>query len=256
MRLSIIIITFLLFNKNGISQELVPFRIGEKWGYSNYAGNLIIKAKYDSVGLHDRNGFIDKIAAKIYKKDRQGLIDHFGKVLINPRKWNEIENMGYWFDGIDYLIVKKKNAYGVIDENGKITIPVIYDELKVYEFSEVEKNVFRITGYAFLAKKHSKYFLIYPNGNIDEIGIEENNKKKGTAYGILIGESKKSNPLNISNDLDRIIKKNKDKTDSISLVINHKSTEFAKSYFNGKVGLVKKSEILKGTFRYTIVPLI
>ena len=57
----------------GISQNLIPFRIGDKWGYANENGEIIIKPKFEAAGE-----FREKITW-VKKNGKYGYIDKRGR---------------------------------------------------------------------------------------------------------------------------------------------------------------------------------
>ena len=49
----------------GLSQNLIPYRVGDKWGYSNEKGELVIKAKYQEAGeFRDKITWVNKRGRK------------------------------------------------------------------------------------------------------------------------------------------------------------------------------------------------
>jgi len=64
---------------------------------------------------------------KVRKNHKFGLVDHNGKVLI-PVEYEDIES-GVSLN-LDWLWAKKDGKYGYLDENGAVVIPFIYDGAK------------------------------------------------------------------------------------------------------------------------------
>lgn len=96
------------------NELLVPFRQGDKWGFSNYAKEIIIPCIYESVEIFSE-GF-----AAIRKNSKYGYINTFGEVVVPCR----YENAEIFSEG--YAAVKLNSKYGFIDTTGKVTIPIDY----------------------------------------------------------------------------------------------------------------------------------
>jgi len=63
---------------------------------------------------------------KVRKNHKFGLVDPNGKVLI-PVEYEDIES-----DDLNWLWAKKDGKYGYLDENGAVVIPFIYDGAKTF----------------------------------------------------------------------------------------------------------------------------
>lgn len=99
--------------------ELIPYRKGNKWGYSNKNGNIIIQPQYSSAPLVNNE---DKYIT-LEKNGLKGIIDRKGNNII-PFVYNYIIKQ----DSNDIFIVKK-GFYGVVDSKNKILVPLIYEDL-------------------------------------------------------------------------------------------------------------------------------
>jgi len=73
MKREISIIILILFFQIGYSQNLIPFRDGDKWGYANSKGEIVIKPKYQEAGE-----FRNKITW-VKKNDKYGYINKKGR---------------------------------------------------------------------------------------------------------------------------------------------------------------------------------
>ena len=69
---------------------------------------------------------------KVRKNHKFGLVDHNGKVLI-PVEYEDIQS-GVSLN-LDWLWAKKDGKYGYLDENGAVVIPFIYDGAKTFSGS-------------------------------------------------------------------------------------------------------------------------
>ena len=137
-------------------QILIPFRVGTKWGYSDTLGKIKIPAKYDTVTFFDYDFGI----AIVQLKGKPMAINEKGVVLVPPRydfiqviqqfaeftffvsskgkfgvyrKGKELFPPIYdYMDVTSYghFKVHKDNKWGLINDAGKIVIPIAYDDLR------------------------------------------------------------------------------------------------------------------------------
>lgn len=145
---------------------LIPFRLGNKWGYSDTLGKIKIPVKYDTVPLFDYNTVYkgNHVIAIVQFKGKPMAINEKGKVIV-PAKYdyiNVLQNssevaftvsrngkFGVYKKGkelfppiYDYMDlasyghfkVHKDHKWGLINDAGKVVIPISYDALR-------EKNV-------------------------------------------------------------------------------------------------------------------
>ncbi len=136
--------------------ELIPFRKGEKWGYSDREKNIIIPLEYDRT-----YPFIDQVAL-VMLENKYGLISFTGKILIPivhdegetvidkafDEGWRNkissnfypkiskdviknIEIIGRFSDGIAPF--KRNNKWGLITEEGKELLPPTFDLIESIE---------------------------------------------------------------------------------------------------------------------------
>lgn len=142
-------------------QILVPFRMGNKWGYSDTLGKIKIKVRYDTVLLFDydmvRKG--NHVIAEVKLNGRTMMINEKGTVVVPP-KYDFIKQI----EGLEEptFIISRNNKFGLfakgkelfppvsdymqdsypgfyevhtngksglINNAGKVVIPIIYDEL-------------------------------------------------------------------------------------------------------------------------------
>ncbi len=107
--------------------------VGEKWGYIDRAGKMVIKPQFD-----EAKHFYEGLAAvKVGKK--WGFVDHMGKFIAKPR-WDKV---GRFSDGMARVGIKrdydpKTNVmhcrWGYIDRTGKVIVKPKYDY--VSDFSD------------------------------------------------------------------------------------------------------------------------
>lgn len=61
------ILLFCSLTINVFAQDLIPFRVNDKWGFSNSKGELVIEATYDSVGIFNPNRLLRKNVSIVKK---------------------------------------------------------------------------------------------------------------------------------------------------------------------------------------------
>lgn len=134
----------------------IPFRQGDKFGYSTWSKKVIIGAKYDIA-----EQFIEKRAlVGIGKKDeagnfkgKYGFIDHVGREIIQL-EYDNAESFSESLAKVGRFDEKgEKKKFGFIDRNGLEIIPLIYDDAQ--SFSENFASV----------KSGDKWGVIDPKGN-------------------------------------------------------------------------------------------
>jgi|GEM_PF-1463170 len=82
---AVFLLPLLLFSATLVAQDvLVPFRVKDKWGYSDLNGKIKIKPRYDYAS------FFDGDYAKAYEGTRTGLINKSGKTII-PFLYRELQ---------------------------------------------------------------------------------------------------------------------------------------------------------------------
>ncbi len=163
---------FLLFVLVDVwSQELVPFRIGDKWGYSNRLGELLITVIYDSVSLFEYgNMAIVQLEDEIFcinknndrvkcPKDRAvcsgvkcspttslRIHNKNGRVgIVNERMKPFVDNIHhlYYLDsmpaiwgricgnGYELIAVERGDNWGIVDREYRTVVDLEYDMIRV-----------------------------------------------------------------------------------------------------------------------------
>ena len=143
-------------------QTLIPFRVGTKWGYSDTLGKIKIPAKYDTVSFFDRDAVYKggHVFAIVRFNGKPMAITEKGTVIVPP-KYDFIRVMQQFaeftffvssngkfgvykkgkelfppiYDYMDvtsygHFKVHKDNKWGLINDAGKIVIPIAYDDLR------------------------------------------------------------------------------------------------------------------------------
>ncbi len=247
----------------------VPYRDGDRWGYSDTLGTIKVKPVYDSAG------FFEGTVAFVYKGTKAGMINYAGIELIKP-DYTVIEGLeeGYKVYQDDkagyisasgklilpvqykdmyildekFMIVQQGNKFGITDMTGKILLPVAYDEV-VPEFLSTKLNddnyvIVKKEGQAFSFDKKTHKLEKF-NGVLEEM-------KEGIAELESIPP-----PMEEIDQSAKYLKevKAKFKADEVSLfnaIANYASQVFFLVTVDGKKGVV---EYVSSTDIRTIVPI-
>ena len=142
----------------GFNEGLVHLRKDGKWGYLDKTGVEVVPFIYNYA-----RGFSNGLAfVEIYEEDERKFIfiDKNGNVAIElPCHYN----VDYGFDEYGYAIVYRNDGqsykYGLIDTNGNVALPLIYDA--IYSFSDglawvVKDNMLGIIEIVYYSSLFSK----------------------------------------------------------------------------------------------------
>lgn len=133
---------FILINIHASTQELIPYRLDNKWGYADNSGKIIIEPTFDKVRRFSADGY-----AYVYQDNLCAVIDTKGNFII-PFKYTEIFNFSdglaaackggeyYWLQG---EIIN--GEWGFINEKGEEVIPFNYYRVESF-----------VDGYAIVQK--------------------------------------------------------------------------------------------------------
>lgn len=144
------------------AQNFTPIKVGDKWGFADSTGKVIIDAQYLEV-----KNFLDEITGVKISLATWILIDKTGKkvndntyenveefhnelAIVNPKikgDYNKyyaiIDNTGKQVTEMNYqylsrfsegmAVVRQNNKYGFLDTNMKIVIPLNYDNAKAFK---------------------------------------------------------------------------------------------------------------------------
>jgi hypothetical protein len=131
---------------------LVPFRAGNKWGYSDTLGKIKIPPRYDKVTLFDKYGVTRNrhILATVWLKGKSGVLNDAGELLVPPN-YDYVEAM---YQLKDFAFLISRNGKKGVFSKGRELIPPVYDEV-------------RITGGAyFKVLRNKKYGLMNQRGQL------------------------------------------------------------------------------------------
>ena len=109
-----------------ISNTLFKFKKGDKWGLVGLSGNLIANAEYISI-LHETDNLL-KVESHVQNgsstKSCYGFLDCEGNILV-PAECKTISRIELGND--IFFIAEKDYEKGIIDQNGNIIVPLIYN---------------------------------------------------------------------------------------------------------------------------------
>jgi len=112
-----------LFNSSEVDNSLLPVRYGEKWGYINQKGKVVINPQFDDAGFF-RNGL-----ARVENSNKIGYIDRKGKIVI-PIHYDDGTN---FYEGKAFVV--QPESYPLcIDKNGN-TLFSLKDAKYAFGFS-------------------------------------------------------------------------------------------------------------------------
>ncbi len=124
-----------------VREYKVSYFEGGKWGFKDIWGNIIVRAKYDSVELFYEG------RAVVFSGGKYGLIDSSGVEVI-PLEYDELS-----YDHSYYCTVEREGLFGVIDRQGLVVVPLEWDW--VGDFAQRRVLVCRDDKYGYL-DNHSR----------------------------------------------------------------------------------------------------
>jgi hypothetical protein len=103
--------------------ELIPYRKGNKWGYCDRNKKIVIECIYEFA-----TEFINNIA-----RTNLGFVNRKGE-LISSLWYDDVQTNNFTNDG--FISLMRENKWGVVNTNGDIVIPFIYerDDLWIERF--------------------------------------------------------------------------------------------------------------------------
>lgn len=125
------------------SLRIVPFRDGDRWGFSDPGGKMIVPAQYESAYLMD-DGY-----GRMYEGELSGLVSPEGKLLLEP-KYQYISN----YSNGRAVFRNAEGRAGYLDETGKEILEAAYED------------AFDFRGDYSAVKKDGQYALIRPDGSV------------------------------------------------------------------------------------------
>jgi hypothetical protein len=117
--------------KPSIEERLIVANVGGKCGFVNERGKLVIPATYDSVSPFYPDGLAsvyDEKTKSVYFIDKTGKISFFGPQGAWISDWDRTDQ---------YIQVDNGYKTGFIDRKGKLVIPMVWDEAKSFNSSNL-----------------------------------------------------------------------------------------------------------------------
>lgn len=143
------------------SDGLAIIKVGDKYGYINKEGSIIIKAQFD-----DAKQFCNGLAI-VCVDNKYGAIDTKGKYIISPK----YDSMSDFSCGLS--AVSLDDRYGYVDQSGKVVIPITYTY--AYEMSN--------DGFSSVITESKQFAIIDKDGKIiKSIDYSDNLCKKDDCY--------------------------------------------------------------------------
>lgn len=146
MKYVYLILSFLImttaFSQNEV--ELIPFRKGDLFGYSDRDKNIVIKPQFDNAYpfgyTHGYSYYIYHALTQI--DTTMYIVNHKGEIITQKEFRNKFPEEKYRpaqqdrVKTMEYSIFEVDGKQGVKDELGSIIIPAEYDYVKLYLFGE------------------------------------------------------------------------------------------------------------------------
>lgn len=156
--------------------DLIPVKLGDKWGYINKEGNYVINPQYKYAGF-----FSDEVAIVANQDSLFGYINKKGEYLIQPT----YKGVTSFEDGIA-LVVPVNGFISAIDQKNQIKF-VLKDVLKASGFSEGLAVVKQNNLYGFIDKAGT--FVIKPQFGYardfkEGLAVVLDPKNKGNGNGL------------------------------------------------------------------------
>lgn len=209
-------------NGSDLNTNLLPVKIGEKWGYVNQRGEYVINPQFDKaysftngramVIVNDKYGYIDEKGsyvvnpkykdATIFSEDRawvveEGkaptLIDRDGKELFDMK---DVEEAFPFYEGLAKVAVMDEYGiphYGYINKKGEYVIKPIYPTAKNFSDGLARIGGYGVSGYIDKSNKllinDSTYYVMHSfHRGHAVVGIE--GEKRMTMYGVIDKKNK------------------------------------------------------------------
>ena len=121
------------------TKRLLDIRVGDRVGFIDTSGKMIINPQFDGVLLNDKKINIGVYAVRMV--DKVGFIDTTGKYIINPQfdvdtSQLPFEFWNYGFTTSGLSAVKVKDKWGFINLKGEMVLKPIYTDVDMTGFSE------------------------------------------------------------------------------------------------------------------------
>lgn len=231
----------------GQTDSYIPFRVQQKWGFSDFNDKLLIDTKYDKVEFFNKSNFLWKNLAKVYKDNKVGLIDTSGKYII-PIYAQNLTILKSAQKHEDAILIQVSNKYGVVNFKNQLIIALEFDKIQIENDWKKDNRNNLVNQWFYYAEKGEEYFKITKEGIRSKVdkstylnSIDKNHPipkyVKWEPYNRLSDFEKRK----IQQSKDSLIFKNKDLFDSIG---TKTYGDYIEVFLKGKVGLVDQMELL------------
>ena len=126
------------------NNELYLLKVGNKWGYVNNAGYVVIEPRFQYAFVFEGS------SARVRINSKWGMIDKTGRFIIEP----QYDEIGHFRDGLSR--VRKNGKVSFINETGKIIVAIEGDDQTVTEYKNGVAS-FRIKDKNFYIDKNGSY---------------------------------------------------------------------------------------------------
>ncbi len=200
----ILLISLILFSNFISSQEikhnsnnnvdLIPYRIGHNWGFSNSKKELKIPAIYSEVELFNEFGLAKVAIGSPNKNAMQfGYIDTLGNEIIDIGKYPYLSEFK---DSLTIFEVVEENPrtikYGLVDTKGNELIAAKYRELKILDNGLIWVN----DNYRFgVMDRNGNIIIPFEYNGVSDFSSGLTIVKKNDKYGVLNEKGEEVIPL-------------------------------------------------------------
>jgi WG containing repeat len=176
----------------------VPYRKANAWGYADTLGKIIVTPAYDRVSDNGISSHTTGMQYKVYKAGKSGVIDSKGNIVV-PVEFDSVYPRGFGYKDHGFL-VEREGLWGMYTMNGKLSIPVQYQDLHKTYFERDNTP----QGKTYFAKKGNEYLVIDDQDNmlvggldgVSELCRDGVRLKKGGKYALFnIRERKAVTPF-------------------------------------------------------------
>ena len=135
--------------------SLAAIRTGEKWGFVNHEGTVVVPPKYDFVEDFSPEGFA-AVGLRGEMFDKWGFVNYQGRVIAAP-KYNGVSDFKENFASVSLIDTSDYTAptTGYIDKTGKLAIPIKFHQ--THDFND---------GLAAVSNSQGKWGFINGKGQL------------------------------------------------------------------------------------------
>jgi len=115
--------------------DIAAIKLNDKWGFINKKGEIVIKPQFDDVVPYGGEVIIISVNKTVQEKNgktttkkQYGLMNGKGEIVAKP----QYDGIMYFADNYSLLRVEQNGKYGVMNAQGKLTIPIELDDIRFY----------------------------------------------------------------------------------------------------------------------------